>query len=97
MRVHARSALSREHVDLKGGVSESVRKSNVAVREQARKSCLRTVLSRIEVGDQRIRIIGERAALADAITGRTVAGGPARGFVLKWRARRDSNSRPSGS
>ena len=64
---------------------------------QARKAYLRAVISSIEVGDQRIRIIGERDALADVIAGQTVPDGQVRGFVRKWRARRDSNSRPLGS
>ena len=58
---------------------------------QARKSYLRSVISRIEVDDQVVRIIGEKAALADVVAGRSSPGGEVRGFVRKWRTRHDSN------
>ena len=58
---------------------------------QARKAYLRSVVSRIEVGDHKIRIIGEKASLADVIAGRQTAGGNVRGFVRKWRALGESN------
>ena len=48
---------------------------------EERNATLRTLQIRIEVGDGRIRAIGERASLTDAITGRMVPGGPVRGFV----------------
>ena len=59
---------------------------------QARKRYLHSVISRIEVDDDTIRIVGEKAALADVIAGREGPQGNVRGFVRKWRARRDSNS-----
>ena len=64
---------------------------------RARQAYLRAVITRIEIGDTRIRIIGEKDALADAVSGRTAPAGLVRASVRKWRARRDSNSRPSGS
>jgi len=53
----------------------------------ARKAYLRSVISRIEVDDDKVRIIGEKAALADVIAGRSRAAGDVRGFVRKWRTR----------
>ena len=64
---------------------------------QARKAFLQSVISKIEVGDDRIRIVGEKGTLAAVIAGRQTGQAPVRGFVSKWRARRDSNSRPSDS
>jgi site-specific DNA recombinase len=62
---------------------------------KARQAYLRSVISHIEVGGDRIRIIGDTATLAAAVAGRET--NQVRGFVRKWRARRDSNSRPSDS
>jgi hypothetical protein len=59
---------------------------------QARKGYLRAMISRIEVDDGKVRIVGEKAALMDVIAGRQTRDGTVRGFVRKWRARRDSNS-----
>ena len=59
---------------------------------QARKAYLRSVISAIEVDDDVVRIIGEKASLANVIAGRQVGFGNVRGFVREWRARRDSNS-----
>ena len=39
----------------------------------------------------------DTGVLADVIAGQTVPDGQVRGFVRKWRARRDSNSRPPSS
>jgi site-specific DNA recombinase len=64
---------------------------------QARKAFLQSVISQIEVDDRKVRIIGEKATLAAVIAGRQTGQGQVRGFVRKWRARRDSNSRPSDS
>jgi site-specific DNA recombinase len=59
---------------------------------QARRDYLRAVISQIEVDDGKIRIIGDKATLAAVIAGRQTQGTNVRGFVRKWRARRDSNS-----
>ena len=59
---------------------------------QARKAFLRSVISEIEVGDDKVRIIGDKATLAAVIAGRQAGNGQVRGFVRRWRARRDSNS-----
>ena len=56
---------------------------------QARKAYLRSVISRIEVDDKTVRIIGEKASLVDVIAGRQTHAGNVRGFVRKWRAEED--------
>jgi site-specific DNA recombinase len=58
---------------------------------QARKAYLRAVISCIEVDDDKVRIIGEKAALADVIAGRQTSAKNVSGFIRKWRARKDSN------
>ena len=58
---------------------------------QARKAYLQSVISQIEVDDDKVRIIGDKATLAAIIAGRQTGEGRVRGFVRKWRARRDSN------
>ena len=63
----------------------------------ARKAYLRAVVSRIEVGDENIRIIGEKTALERAIGTTLTGGSPVSGLVRKWCARNDSNVRPSDS
>jgi len=58
---------------------------------QARKAYLQSVISQIEVDDDEVRIIGDKATLAAVIAGRQTGEPRVRGFVRKWRARRDSN------
>ena len=74
------SALMREKLDI-GSI-------------HARKAYLRAVVSRIEVGDENIRIIGEKTALERAVTTTLAGGSPVSGLVRKWCARQDSNLRP---
>ncbi|MCW5688238.1 MAG: recombinase family protein [Pseudolabrys sp.] len=57
----------------------------------ARKTYIRSVVDAVEVGDQAIRIVGSKDVLQAAIAGRQTANGNVRGFVRKWRARKDSN------
>jgi site-specific DNA recombinase len=59
---------------------------------QAKKAYLRSVIAQIEVGDDKVRIVGEKASLAAVIAGNPPETAHVRGFVRKWRARRDSNS-----
>jgi site-specific DNA recombinase len=59
---------------------------------QAKKAYLRSVIARIEVGDDKVRIVGEKASLAAVIASKPPDAAHVRGFVRKWRARRDSNS-----
>ncbi len=59
---------------------------------RAKKAYLRSVIAQIEVADDQVRIIGEKASLAAVIAGNAPETPHVRGFVRKWRARRDSNS-----
>jgi hypothetical protein len=52
---------------------------------------MRSIISRVEVDDGRVRIIGEKASLANVIADRETSPGNIRGFVGKWRTRHDSN------
>jgi site-specific DNA recombinase len=61
-----------------------------------RKAYINSVVDRIEVDDHAIRIIGDKASLEQIIAG-SAKGAVVRSHVRKWRARRDSNSRPSDS
>lgn len=64
-----------------------------------RRDHLRALAQRVEVGDAEVRIMGSKAALLGAIAaaaGETAAG-EVRSSVLQWRARNDSNVRPSDS
>jgi site-specific DNA recombinase len=64
---------------------------------QARKAYLRAVISEIRVDDNKVSIIGDKAALSAVIAGQNGANANVSGFVRKWRARNDSNVRPSDS
>jgi site-specific DNA recombinase len=59
---------------------------------QARKAYLQSVISEIQVDDDTVRMIGDRATLAAVVAGHQTGEAQVRGFVRKWRARRDSNS-----
>jgi site-specific DNA recombinase len=54
----------------------------------ARKTYLRPI---IEVDDDRVWVVGDKATLTAAIAERQVQSGNVRGFVRNWRARQDSN------
>jgi site-specific DNA recombinase len=57
-----------------------------------RKSYIRSIIDAVEVDDLAIRIIGNKDVLQAAVAGKQTENGNVRGFVRKWRARRDSNS-----
>jgi site-specific DNA recombinase len=59
---------------------------------QARKAFLQSVISQIEVGDDKIRIIGDKATLAAVVAGRQTGEHKVRGFVSKWRARQNKTA-----
>jgi site-specific DNA recombinase len=61
---------------------------------RTRKAYLSSVIDRIEVDDNAIRVFGRKDVLAAAIIGRSGTSGNVSGFVRKWRARQDSNLRP---
>jgi site-specific DNA recombinase len=62
-----------------------------------RKAYLRSIVDAIEVDDKVIRIHGSKASLEQAVIAGEQIGKGVRSFVRKWRARRDSNSRPLDS
>ncbi len=64
---------------------------------QARRGYLRSVISNIEVDDDRIRVTGDKASLAEVIAGRAAGAANVSSLVRNWRARNDSNVRPSDS
>lgn len=58
---------------------------------RARKDWLGSILERIEVGDDAVKLIGNKQVLAAAVTSQNTAPAHVRGFVRKWRTRQDSN------
>ena len=62
-----------------------------------RKGYIHSIIDAIEVDDKAIRIVGSKDILQAAIAGKQTENGNVRGFVRKWRARNDSNVRPSDS
>jgi site-specific DNA recombinase len=56
-----------------------------------------SVIDQVEVDDEEIRIIGRRTALERLVMGGGAAPAGVPSFVRKWRARGDSNVRPSDS
>lgn len=57
----------------------------------ALKPYLRALIGSVIVDEQTIRIVGSKDVLAGAVTGQFSARQNVRGFVPKWRARKDSN------
>ncbi len=51
-----------------------------------------SVIDRIEVDDDAIRVFGRKDVLADAIAGRNSPAGNVSGFVRKWRATRNEDA-----
>src|SRR5206468_2145094 len=86
-------------------------KSSQNVRQAARKRMrtesggyrrdhLRALAQRVEVDAKEVRIVGSKSALLRTLVAASsakTAGFGVPSFVPKWRARRDSNSRPSES
>ena len=64
---------------------------------RARKDWLGSLIQRVEVDDSEVRIIGSKHVLAAALASGTPPVRGVHGFVRKWRARNDSNVRPSDS
>ncbi len=58
-----------------------------------RKAFIKSVIDRIEIDDDVIRIIGDKSTLEQAIAGGQNKGGVRR-CVPKWRTQHDSNVRP---
>ena len=87
-QVAAGSAVTPERLEIFSGLMRSKLDDGDI---QARKAYLKAVISRIEVDDDRVRIMGDRTHLAAAIGGHPTQAGNVRGFVRKWRTRQDSN------
>ena len=62
-----------------------------------RKAYLRSLIDVIEVDDTQIRIKGSKDVLERAVLARGSAAEPRSQMRTKWRARNDSNVRPSDS
>ncbi len=60
----------------------------------ARKAYLRAVVSRIEVGDENIRIIGEKTSLEKTVSTTLKGQIPVSSLVRKWCTQLDSNQWP---
>ena len=56
-----------------------------------RKGYIHSIIDAIEVDDKAIRIVGSKDILQAAIAGKQTENQNVRGFVRKWRARKDSN------
>jgi hypothetical protein len=69
-----------------GVFAELIREKLDSGDTNARKAYLRSVISHIEVDDDRVRAVGDEATLSAAIAGRQVQSSNVRGFVRKWRA-----------
>ncbi|MDK9720007.1 MAG: hypothetical protein OEL53_02370 [Rhodospirillales bacterium] len=54
-----------------------------------RRAYLRSLLDAVEVGDGKVRLLGQKTKLEQLITGNSVARSGVRGFVRKWRAKGD--------
>ena len=61
---------------------------------QARRAYLRSIITRIEVSKEKVRIIGDTNVLAGAVSGRKDGPQNVRGFVRNWRALQESNLWP---
>jgi hypothetical protein len=88
VQARARETITRDRLE---AFSRLVREKLDNGDTQARKAYLQSVISEIEVDDNKVRIIGDKAALAAAVAGRQTQATNVRGFVRKWRTRHDSN------
>ena len=61
---------------------------------QARRAYLRSIITRIEVSKEKVRIIGDTNELAGAVSGRKEGPQNVRGYVRNWRALQESNLWP---
>lgn len=56
-----------------------------------RKEWMRSIIQRIEVDDEAVRIIGDKSTLEQAVDGKPEASGGVRRCVPRWHAQRESN------
>ena len=87
-QISARAAITPERID---AFAKLVREKIDGADIQARKSYLRSVISYVEVDDDKVRIVGDKATLAGVIAGQQIQADNVRGFVRKWRAQGESN------
>jgi site-specific DNA recombinase len=88
IQIASSAAITPERIEAFAAlVREKIESADV----QGRKSYLRSVISYIEVDDDKVRIVGDKATLAAVIAGQRTQADNVRGFVRKWRARKDSN------
>ena len=87
-QAHQSSSVTPERIE---AFSKLMRDKLDSGDTQARKAYLRSVISKIEVDDQKVRIFGEKSALAEVIAGRQAQAGNVRGFVREWRDLGESN------
>ncbi len=100
-RDRARTALDRIAVQavIPAGIEpEAIERFSRSMRENIasgeipfRKAYIQSVVDRIEVDDNVVRIIGDKATLEHAVAGRAIGSAGVRSFERKWRARKDSN------
>jgi site-specific DNA recombinase len=62
-----------------------------------RRAYIRAVIDQVEVDDEEVRIVGRRSVLERLVMGGGAIPAGVPSFVRKWRARNDSNVRPSDS
>ncbi|QRM56398.1 recombinase family protein [Sinorhizobium sp. BG8] len=90
----ARGQVALQPIITKDAISEfaTVMRTNIAEGEMSfRKAYFRSVVHRIEVADEEIRIVGINAGLEKAVAGGNLPCPPVRVFERKWRTRQDSN------
>ncbi len=75
----------------------TMRKDKTTGSTPFRKAYLRALIDVIEVDDAHIRIKGSKDVLKRAVLASRTGAEPRSQTNIKWRARRDSNSRPSDS
>jgi site-specific DNA recombinase len=88
IRAETRATITRDRLE---AFSKLMREKLDTGDTRARKAYLQSVISQIEVDDDKVRIIGDKPTLAAVIAGRQNQTAQVHGFVRKWRARQDSN------
>ena len=87
-------SIAAEKVEAFGRLMRSVLRDSDT---PARKAYLRALINSVEVGDGKVRILASTDVLQAAAAAPADSAEDVRGSVLKWRARNDSNVRPSDS
>ena len=100
-RDQAQASLDRAKASLQPSVGvdpEAIARFGAVMRENVttgstpfRKAYIQSVVDRVEVDDEVIRIYGSKATLEQVIAGKAARGVGVRNFARKWRAQRESN------